>query len=133
MRGNNDSQFDSRFDAAFQPGFEHAPSDAALYDAFAQLGSTDPDADVRAETAPYRVRPLIDRFVVALWIVGAALLVLGLGIVLSGNSLFAGSFTSAPSELLIALSQLSQWMVPIGLATLVGTLFLLAGRWERRR
>jgi hypothetical protein len=127
----HDREYDSRFDAAFQPGFE----DALGID-FSEVTRDGLDRGDRSETdAPARVRPLIDRFVIALWIAGVALIVAGVIGVTSAMFGFTSSTTSGPSPdylMSIVFAQLAPWLFSIGIATLVGTLFLLAVRWERR-
>jgi hypothetical protein len=136
MDGRTQEGFDSRFDAAFQPGFTEADHGGGLR----QLGfepGTDPTSRAAddASTAPRRPRPLVDRFVVAIWIV--SVLLLGVGIA-GINSLVLGFDRSGSSEItpdyliLVIVTQVSPWLIAVGLAALIGTLFLLAARWERR-
>ncbi len=129
MRDSRDERsFDSRFDVAFQPGFDE--TSGALPE-FESLGFDD-DAPL-ASAAPSS-RRLVDRFVVILWILGVALTAAGIGASVVSSSLYSGSqINFTPDFFMISvLSLSSQWLVPVGLATLVGTVFLLAVRWEHR-
>jgi len=126
----DDREFDSRFDAAFQPGFDETFG-------FTDVSARAPEPRAESEiavVAPIRRRALIDRFVVALWAIGAALVGAGfLGI--SGTIVGFGRSTYGPTpDYIVGLffAQLAPWLVAIGLATLIGTLFLLAIRWEHR-
>ncbi|MGA1838945.1 hypothetical protein VD659_18660 [Herbiconiux sp. 11R-BC] len=126
----SEREYDSRFDPAFQPGFEPADDD------FAGLFAA-PGPDEAPELAVAEVRRrLVDRFVVVLWVVGGVLAVGGGALLVNsmGGFLRADSSSSFTFEyqMLVMLYQLSPYLITVGLATLVGTLFLLAVRWERR-
>ncbi|WP_291036979.1 hypothetical protein [Herbiconiux sp.] len=139
MRNRDDSTqegFDSRFDAAFQPGFTETDDGGGLQRLGLEPGaapSSPPTLDGSAATR--RPRPLVDRFVVAIWILGALLLATGIAGI---NSLVLGFDRSGSSEItpdyliLVIVTQVSPWLIAVGLAALIGTLFLLAARWERR-
>lgn len=134
--GGRQEGFDSRFDAVFQPGFVEETGGGGLQ----RLGldpATGPDAGTAGDpsAAPVRRRPMVDRFVVAIWIVGALLLGAGIagisGLVLGFDR--SGSSQITPDYLiLVIVTQVSPWLIAVGLAALIGTLFLLAARWERR-
>jgi hypothetical protein len=126
----HDREFDSRFDAAFQPGFE----DSLGID-FREM-SRDPLEEDGSDPAPVprRSHPLIDRFVIALWAIGAALVLAGvLGLTRAIAGFQSSSYGPTPDYLMsMVFGQLAPWFVATGIATIVGTLFLLAVRWERR-
>jgi hypothetical protein len=116
--------FDTRFDAAFQPGYQDDLDLRVL-----ELGD---DLDV-PEPAPL-YRPLVDRFVVAIWLVGALLVIVPLIViaVLAGDRTNLTGSDPAAFVVYSLLSSLTPFVLAVGLATLVGSLFLLAHRWERR-
>ncbi|MFB2584035.1 hypothetical protein [Herbiconiux liukaitaii] len=130
MSGDGSPRYDSRFDRAFQPGFVEAEPAATGLEGLG-LGQENRVPDV---AAPARRRRLVDRFVVILWLVGAA--VLGLGV--AGMLSLVLGFDRQSSEItpdyliLVIMTQVSPWLIAIGLSTLIGTLFLIASRWERR-
>ncbi|MCS5733886.1 hypothetical protein [Herbiconiux daphne] len=127
----HDREFDSRFDAAFQPGFEES-----LQIDLDELASGGLERDVAGDAAPRRPRHLIDRFVVALWAVGAGLIVAGIYSLARTVVVYTTSNgADGPSPDYVAsmvISQFAPWLFFVGVATIVGTLFLLAVRWERR-
>jgi hypothetical protein len=125
---NAGREFDSRFNAAFQPGYDDLSSvDFSDLDAFGTVSGEPVATEARA-------RPLVDRFVVAIWIAGGALLVFGI----VGYALLAANVTgqatgvSGAYVFIAIVSTLAPWLLALGIATLVGSLFLLASRWERR-
>ncbi|WP_382305835.1 hypothetical protein [Herbiconiux sp. UC225_62] len=128
----DDREFDSRFDAAFQPGF-----DDSIGIGFAEVGrgvESEPlTGPLEGSPAP-RARPLVDRFVIALWAIGAGLLVFGVvGVTNAMVRFSSSSYGPTPDYIVgVVLAQLAPWLVAIGLATLIGTIFLLAIRWEHR-
>jgi len=127
----DDRSFDSRFDAAFQPGFDDTSSSLPVF----VSGGLELDVDEASAGPEARpARRLIDRFVVALWIIGLALVAGGIAASSVTTGFYGGSLINfTPDFFMISvLSLSSQWLVPVGLATLVGTVFLLAVRWERR-
>lgn len=119
------SGFDSRFDAAFQPGFDD-DVDLRVFD---DVDRSEPAVTV--EPAPVA---LVDRFVVAIWAVGVALVVAPIVAILviaeqqRNATLDQGGFV-----VYSLVSSLTPFLLALGVATLVGSLFLLAHRWERRR
>jgi len=127
----DDQSFDSRFDAAFQPGFDDTSGEVPGFESEGLAFERD---DAAAAPAPRSVRRLVDRFVVALWVVGVVLVVAGIAASSVTTGFYGGSLINfTPDFFMISvLSLSSQWLVPVGLATLVGTVFLLAVRWERR-
>ncbi|MCS5720522.1 hypothetical protein N1028_09335 [Herbiconiux sp. CPCC 203407] len=134
--GRMQEGFDSRFDAAFQPGFTEADDGGGLQRLGLEPGVS-PSARPTGEgsAAARRPRPLVDRFVVTIWIVSVLLLAVGIAGI---NSLVLGFDRSGSSEItpdyliLVIVTQVSPWLIAVGLAALIGTLFLLAARWERR-
>ena len=128
----DDREFNSRFDAAFQPGFDDS---AAIGFAEVTRGVETDQLTAALEGSPApRNRPLVDRFVIALWAIGVALLVFGvLGVSNAVVRFSSSSYGPTPDYILgVLLAQLAPWLVAIGLATLIGTVFLLAIRWEHR-
>jgi hypothetical protein len=128
----HDNPYDSRFDPAFQPGFDEGAATLPDYDGIDVLlgGGTDDPGEPRRP--PRAARPLVDRFVVLLWVVGAGLVVLGIAMVFTLSTNDPSSDFTQNYMMILMLSQLSPWLVLAGLATLIGTVFLLATRWERR-
>ena len=139
--------YDSRFDRAFQPGFEESDpfgaatrgdrgdrgdaDAAALFDE-AELNGDDGAFDSRGAGFA-RPRRLIDGFVVALWVVGAALVVGGIVVLTALNeAIYSSSGFTQNYPMLMMMFQLSPWLTLLGLATLIGTVFLLATRWDAR-
>jgi hypothetical protein len=128
--------FDARYAPVFQPGFvgddDGDPRALGIGAPVQQPGA--PADGQAAGRPPVRRRRLVDRFVVAIWLVGAALITVGVSGV---TGLMLGS-DRGPSEItpdymiLVIVTQVSPWLIATGLATLIGTLFLLAARWERR-
>lgn len=134
--GSTQEGFDSRFDAAFQPGFSEADDGGVVRRPVLQPGADTASRPTdEATVGTRRRRPLVDRFVVAIWIVGTLLLATGIAGI---NSLVLGFDRSGSSEItpdyliLVIVTQVSPWLIAVGLAALIGTLFLLAARWERR-
>ncbi|MFB2598630.1 hypothetical protein ACEXQE_12610 [Herbiconiux sp. P17] len=128
----DDREFDSRFDAAFQPGFDDSPELG-----FAEFSPGVEAADLAGplEGSPTpRDRPLVDRFVIALWAIGVGLLAFGVVGVTNAMVRFSSSSYGPTPDYIIGVlfAQLAPWLVAIGLATLIGTVFLLAVRWEHR-
>jgi len=150
-----DARFDPKHDARYQRGYEPgAPADAAASDSSAFLwpaadnqpadsvGPTDvgsvptPDADEPLDQFEPR-----NPFIIALWIVGPALIIGGL--VLQARTIlgtyfssgFAGS-SSAEVPIDMVIQQLIYTFAPAmtstGLATVVGLLFIHALRWRSR-
>ena len=139
---SRDREYDSRFDAAFQPGFDDTSADLPA-DPF---GFDTPEVDRGGvEGGPSGgpagpnarpPHPIVDRFVVALWIIGLALLAAGLAGFASSIGGFSYSGPDAPPVdyyIAIFFGQLAPSLITLGFATLVATVFLLAVRWERRR
>ncbi|SDZ01805.1 hypothetical protein [Herbiconiux ginsengi] len=127
----DDREFDSRFDAAFQPGFDDSFG-IGFAEAVRSVETAPRTGPLEGAPAP-RARPLVDRFVIALWVIGAGLLGLGLVGVTNAMVSFSSSYGPTPDYLIgVVFAQLAPWLVAIGLATLIGTLFLLAIRWEHR-
>ncbi|MCS5719601.1 hypothetical protein N1027_15820 [Herbiconiux sp. CPCC 205763] len=128
----DDREFDSRFDAAFQPGFDDL---AGIGFAEVPRGVETPPTAGPLEGSPApRARPLVDRFVIALWAIGVGLLVFGVIGVTNAMVRFSSSSYGPTTDYIVGVlfAQLAPWLVAIGLATLIGTLFLLATRWEHR-
>ncbi|WP_378146687.1 hypothetical protein ACFJGV_02845 [Cnuibacter sp. UC19_7] len=119
------SGFDSRFDAAFQPGYD----DEVDLSVFDTVESAEPTTAAAA-----RPVPLVDRFVVAIWIVGVVLVVAPLvAIVVIADQQRAATLDQSGFVVYSIVSSLTPFLLTLGVATLVGSLFLLAHRWERRR
>lgn len=130
----DDQSFDSRFDAAFQPGFEETSSALPVFESESVLFGDTEGSETSAATATRPARGLVDRFVVVLWIIGVAFIAGGVVSSAITTGLYGSSLVNfTPDFFMISvLSLSSQWLVPVGLATLVGTVFLLAVRWEHR-
>ncbi|TAJ46324.1 MAG: hypothetical protein EPO52_17470 [Herbiconiux sp.] len=128
----DDRSFDSRFDAVFQPGFDETAGDLPVFESD-DVAIGDGPRDPAVVPGSRRLR-LIDRFVIALWVIGALMIVLGVAASSVTTGYYGGSLIEfTPDFFMISvLSLSSQWLVPVGLVTLVGTVFLLAVRWERR-
>ncbi|WP_368499626.1 hypothetical protein [Herbiconiux sp. A18JL235] len=136
--------YDSRFDRAFQPGFEEpdpfaasSGSDQIDTDAaslFDDSGLTGDEGASEGRGAGFlRPRRLVDGFVVALWVVGAALVVGGIVVLTALNeAIYSSSGFTQNYPMLMMMFQLSPWLTLLGLATLIGTVFLLATRWDAR-
>jgi hypothetical protein len=138
QRSDDRGAFDSRFDAAFQPGFEPeaAPADTG---ALGLLGFDDPAPSAshdepQAVPVPRRApaRPLIDGFIVALWVVGGVAALGGVLLMAAAPGLAASSEFTQNYLMLVMLAQAAPLLLALGLATVIGTIFLLATRWERR-
>ncbi|GAA2222464.1 hypothetical protein N1031_01950 [Herbiconiux moechotypicola] len=131
---------DSRFDAAFQPGFDERPEYDELSDALG-FGSpdqarpfSDEDGDgmavrTRATAGPVR---LVDGFVIALWVISALLLGTGISLVAASSELSMFSELTQNFVMLMMLALSAPFLIALGAATAIGTVFLLATRWERR-
>ncbi|WP_440710930.1 hypothetical protein [Herbiconiux sp. YIM B11900] len=133
-RTEQEQTFDSRFDAAFQPGFDDRMPAPADHDPFGfdTLGG---DLGAEAESGagvPLRPARLVDRFLVAIWAVGVGIVVLGFGGMFASASSYYGVSGGGPDYLAILAMQFSPWLIVVGIATLVGSLFLVAVRSDRR-
>jgi hypothetical protein len=128
----DDREFDSRFDAAFQPGFDDS-SGTGFAEIARGVETARLTGALEGSPAP-RDRPLVDRFVIALWAIGVGLLVFGVVGVTNAMVRFSSSSYGPTPDYIIGVlfAQLAPWLVAIGLATLIGTIFLLAIRWEHR-
>lgn len=121
----DDSGFDSRFDAAFQPGFDD-DVDLSVFDRVER-----PEPAVAVEPRPVA---LVDRFVVAIWVVGVALVVAPIvAVFVIADQQRAATLDQGGFVVYQLVSSLTPFLLALGVATLVGSLFLLAHRWERRR
>lgn len=134
---SSEREFDSRFDAAFQPGFDDpVPGQRAGLDEFDPFGFDEAldrpgEGGDRQPVARSAVR-LIDRFLIAIWVLGAAFVVLGIGGVSYGARSYYGTEGGGPDYFSIVAMQFSPWLIVIGLGTFVGSVFLLASRSDRR-
>ncbi len=136
--------YDSRFDRAFQPGFDepdHSSSSARADQVDADAAALFDDPGRHGDGAAFdgagarfvRPRRLVDGFVVALWVVGAALLAGGAVVLTALNeAIYSSSGFTQNYPMLMMMFQLSPWLSLLGLATLIGTVFLLATRWDAR-
>jgi hypothetical protein len=140
-------EFDPRFDPAYQPGFDpskHTPAampapdnadvGVAPAEAPAETITIAPAAPVAPNPAPGAPRrnPLL----VILWTLSALFVASGFyGFRLIGDRVTAlgstGGFGGADYYLLQSYVILAPLLIVLGLATAVGTLFLLAARWKR--
>ena len=119
----DESGFDMRFDAAFQPGYDD-DVDLFVFDA--------PD-EIEAPVGDRRPVALVDRFVVAIWITGTVLIVAAIvAIVVISDQRALANLDQNGYVMYAVFSSLSPFVLVVGLATLIGSLVLLAHRWERR-
>ncbi|WP_291052644.1 hypothetical protein [Herbiconiux sp.] len=134
---SSDRGFDSRFDVAFQPGFDDRPAASEEFDPF---GLSVPDRDdprlfdgeqngEEPLQAPVRY---IDRFLIAIWVAGAVFVVFGIAGMAYGARSYYGTEGGGPDYFSIVAMQFSPWLIVLGLGTLVGSIFLLASRSDRR-
>ncbi|MES2169990.1 MAG: hypothetical protein V4479_04620 [Actinomycetota bacterium] len=141
------SDFDPRFDPAYQPGFDPAkqqPLPSAprprteLPVVEERPVAEQPVSPVLnhepAVAAPHHRNPLL----VTLWVLSALFVVSGVyGLQLIGDrvSVLAntGQFGGADYYLLQSGIILAPMLIVLGLATAVGTLFVLAARWKHRQ
>jgi hypothetical protein len=129
-------QFDSRYDAVFQRGFEpaalpprievvDASDPPAVHQMVEQLPEADPPAVVNsAEVTPHGINP----YFVALWVIAVAFVVLGAWLYFS-TLLISFSGAQDASRLFALLGYVFGGpLVTIGLATIVGLVFVKAAR-----
>ena len=150
-----EARFDPKHDARYQRGYEAgAPADADASDpsairspaAASQPADSVGPADVGSVPAPDADEPLDqfeprNPFIIALWIIGPALIIGGL--ILQMRTIFATYFSSGfagsssaevPTEMVMQqlIWTLAPAMIATGLATVVGLLFFHALRWRSR-
>jgi hypothetical protein len=135
------SDFDPRFDPAYQPGFDPAkhttappppvdkpdvgaPQEETVAEPVTPLAAAVPAAPTRARRNP---------ILIALWVLSALFVASGFyGLRLIGDRVAAlgstGGFGGADYYLLQSYVVLAPLLIVLGLATAVGTLFLLAVR-----
>lgn len=154
-----DPGFDPRFDPAFQPGFDpnrHSPAavvdvqPVAVASSDSITGAVESNPAVGARTAvraaeanaaepnapvpPSRRNPLL----IALWIVSAILVASGVYVLrLVADQAMAlgtsGGFGESDYYLMQAYTVLAPLLITLGIATAIGTVFLLAVRWRAQR
>ena len=116
-------KIDPRFDPHFQRGHEDDPT-AVLR----ELG--EPLEAASAERTPRGRNP----WMAVLWILAIVLLSFGLSAAFISNSMMlAGNFNSVSEYYVIpkTLESVAPWFVAVGLASVVGVVFMHAVRWER--
>ncbi len=153
------SDFDPRFDPAFQPGYDptkHGSSRPRTAqkrqpqqqqpDAFAPtIGIAPRSSEVEAPAAVTSQQPVADAqpaaaparnpLLIVLWVISALLVVAGLyglRIIADRVSLLAanGGFGGSDYYLLQSYTIIAPLLIVLGLATAIGTLFLVAARFH---
>ncbi len=140
------SDFDPRFDPAYQPGFD--PSKRTAHTASEPTPASLPPAEAPSAVemaAPVATAPALppaavigrrrNPLLVALWVLSALFVASGVyGLRLIGDRVAAlgnnGGFGGADYYLLQSYTILAPLLIVLGLATAVGTLFVLAVRWK---
>jgi hypothetical protein len=147
--------FDPRYDPAFQRGFAVAPPSIAPSPLVERPPSVEPVETTPVETTPVETTPAeiatpADLFeldfpaplaplrgnpwVIALWVVSAAMIVGGIGLQWQAQQFFMdGVGSDATGYALQSLfSSIGPWFTLVGLAGVVGVMFLHATRWRAR-
>jgi hypothetical protein len=144
-RAMADPGFDPRFDPAFQPGFDpdrHASGTAVpvapLTAAAPEVAVLEPPTAV-ADTAALSVSPApVSRrnpLLIVLWVASAVLVAAGVYVLrLVADRVDAlgtsGGFGAADYYLMQAYTALGPLLITLGIATAIGTVFMLAVRWN---
>ncbi|WP_105035454.1 hypothetical protein [Cryobacterium aureum] len=141
---------DPNNDARFQRGYEPDDASSAMTELFAPKSPDRPEVSVGTDQRDSVPVPddgaLLDQFeprnpfIVALWVIGPALIIAGP--VLQARSIYesyrgnSGSFSSDDIPFEVVLQQLTYSVLPsmvgVGLATVIGLLFVEAIRWRSR-
>ena len=145
-----DPKHDARYQRGYEPGTEpdSAATELAAFltpAADSQPATSVGPTDIASEPAP-EAAELFDQFeprnpfIIALWIIGPALIIGGP--ILQARSIYEsyrgnnGSFNSDDIPFEVVLQQLTYSVVPsmfvVGLATVIGLLFVEAIRWRSR-
>jgi hypothetical protein len=130
------SDIDPRFNPAYQPGFDPSKHVAAPPAPVAPAIVEEPVPVERFETVP-EVTPARRRnpLLVTLWVLSALLVASGVyGLQLIGDRVAVlgstGGFGGADYYLLQSYVILAPLLIGLGIATALGTLFVLAVRWK---
>ncbi len=115
------SRVDPRFDSDPREGGDPRAAQASRFE---QLGR------VELDETPQRRNP----WMIVLWVLGFALLIFGVSAEwVSRSMLLAANFNTVQEFYVIpkTLESLAPWFVAVGLASIVGVVFLHAVRWEK--
>jgi hypothetical protein len=134
------SDIDPRFNPAYQPGFDpskHSPEPTATVPVVDDEPAPieQPAASVAVAPARATLSRRRNPVLVALWVLSALFVASGVyGLQLIGDRVAAlgksGGFGGADYYLLQSYTILAPLLIGLGLATALGTLFVLAVRWK---